>query len=151
MSAEYRVGRSGLFLPSDLRADADTLAAQVSALDDALSAHGGQVSENGKAFLRWENEWNAFYANTFGSLLSDFTAALNNGNRDQLVQHELRFEALANALESEGIGITDRVGQRAPGGGALEGLGGAFGGLTDSLNAAVLLLLVFAFVWKVIL
>lgn len=144
LSAAYRVGAVGLFLPSDLGADADTLAAQVVALDDALSAHGGQVSVNGRAFLLFENDWNAFYANTFGSFVADLTASLNNGNRDQLVQFEARFEALANALESEGVGITDRVTPRGP-------EVSPFAGLTDSLQAAVLLLVVFAIVWKVVL
>lgn len=99
----YRAPRVGIFTPADLRADADTLHGQVLALDNALSAHGGQVSANGVAFLNFENEWNTFYANVFDGLLGDFGAALDNGNRDQLIQFEDRFAALATKLAAEDV------------------------------------------------
>lgn len=105
----YRAPRVGIFTPADLRADADTLHGQVLALDNALSAHGGQISPVGIAFLNFENEWNAFYANVFDGLLGDFGAALDNGNRDQLIQFEDRFADLATKLAAEGVGMVEGI------------------------------------------
>lgn len=105
----YRAPRVGVFTSTDLRADADTLHGQVLAVDDALSAHGGQVSDTGTAFLNFENEWNTFYANVFDGLLGSFGAALDNGNRDQLVQFEDRFANLATKLAGEGVTIPEDI------------------------------------------
>lgn len=107
--ATYRAPRVGIFSPADLRADADTLHGQVLALDNALSAHGGQVSDTGVAFLNFENEWNTFYANLGSGILGDFGAALDNGNRDQLVQFEDRFADLAGKLGAEGVTIVENI------------------------------------------
>jgi hypothetical protein len=107
--ANYRTPRVGLFTPADLRADADALHGQVLALDAALSAHGGQVSDAGIAFLGFENEWNAFYANAFDGILGNFGAALDNGNRDQLIQFEDRFAVLAAKLADEGVTIAEAI------------------------------------------
>lgn len=107
--ATYRAPRVGIFSPADLRADADTLHGQVLAMDNALSAHGGQVSDVGVAFLNFENEWNKFYADLGSGILGDFGAALDNGNRDQLVQMEDRFADLAGKLAAEGVTIVEGV------------------------------------------
>ena len=118
-------------------------------LDDALSNHGGTVSDAGRAFLTWENQWTSFYFNTFGGVVADTVAAFNDGNRDQLVQFEERFAALADKLAAEGVDVPDSVAPRAEGSGSLFG-NNLLPNLTDSLQAAVLLLIVFAIVWKVV-
>jgi len=121
--ADYRLGPTGLYTPGDLHADADTLHDQVLALDDALSAHGGRLSPTGIGFLQFENEWNQFYANNFGGFFQDLVTAANDGNRDQLIQFEQRFQTFASDLSQEGVSIPGGVIQTPAGD------GGIFGGV----------------------
>lgn len=119
--AEYRIGPTGLFTPGDLHADADTLNGQIQALDDAKSSHGGRLSPTSIAFLKFLNEWNQFYYNTFGGFFDDLAAALNNDNRDQLIQFENRFQVFASDLSKEGIVVPGGIIQTPKGDGGLFG------------------------------
>lgn len=105
--AEYRVGPSDFFTPGDLHADADTLNGQVDALDAVYESGGGDPSADLQdAWARFTAQWHAFYRSAFGSFWDDLATAVNNSNRDQLIQYEQRFEALRVQMASAGISAT---------------------------------------------
>jgi hypothetical protein len=93
-TAVYRVGRSDFFTPGDLEADASTLDAQVTQLDNALDGNEQAPSDWWDGWNSFVAQWRGFYGQTFkgkgffGSLLS----ALNDSNRDELVSFETRFD-----------------------------------------------------------
>jgi len=104
-AGSYRVGAGDFFLPSDLDADAKTLNAQVEALDSAVESGAGSPSEGVlAAWFSFTARWRPFFRATFGGgAVGDFLAAVNNGNRDQLIQHEQTFESLRAQLAAGGI------------------------------------------------
>ena len=109
MGAVYRVGRSDLFSPGDLAADAQTLDGQVTALDAALDG-------NEQAPTEWWDQWNAFVADWRGffkanwkdnGFLGNLVEALNDSNRDALVAYEDRFDTWASQAAGYGAGLPD--------------------------------------------
>ncbi len=101
-AASYIVSGSDFFTPSDLKQDADTLAAQVTSL-------GTQVESSSMpqnildAWYLFVGEWRPFYADHFGGFLTNLMTALNDGNRDQLVQFEQRFAILVSQVQAQGV------------------------------------------------
>ncbi len=118
--ATYRIGPNDYFTPSDLQADADTLASQVAALDAVWSnVPGGKLNDVDDSWIVFTSQWNAFYRNVFGGgSIGDFLAALNNSNRDQLIQFEQRFDRLRLLMRDQGIftEVADSVKPKDPGG-----------------------------------
>jgi hypothetical protein len=109
MGAVYRVGRSDFFTPGDLAADADTVDAQVTALDVSLDG-------NEQAPQDWWDNWNAFVADWRGFYSKNFKGngffgnlveALNDSNRDQLVAYETRLDTWASQAAGYGAGLPD--------------------------------------------
>ena len=100
--AAYRIGPSDFFTPSDLLADANTLNNQVNRLNDQDWTKPSQALFD--AFQNYLSEWRRFYSGM------GFFSALNNSNRDQLIQMEQRFEAFAENYQSEaGVTVPDIV------------------------------------------
>jgi len=92
-NATYRIGPSDFFTPGDLAADARTLNGQINALDDA---NWDSIPDD--LFQAWNgflSEWRTFYSASFGGFFTNLSTALNDGNRDQLIQFETRFATFA--------------------------------------------------------
>ena len=113
ITGSYRIGPSDFFTPSDLLADANTLNDQINRLNDQNWDKPSQGLYDGfQAFL---SEWRKFYSDM------GFWSALNNGNRDQLVQMETRFGVFVSKYEQEsGVEVPDVV---SPSSGTQDGLG----------------------------
>lgn len=102
ISPSYRIGPSDFFLPSDLLADANTLNDQINRLDDQNWDKPSQGLFD--AFQDFISEWRKFYTSM------GFFSALNNSNRDQLVQFETRFIAFVSNYQAEsGVNVPDVV------------------------------------------
>lgn len=87
----YRIGPSDVFTPGDLAADASTLDGQVDELDTQIEGND-QVDQNLQdQWTAFHAEWKAFYADHFGGFFSNLFTALNDSNRDQLIQEETKF------------------------------------------------------------
>lgn len=96
-TATYRIGPADLFDSGDLLADANTLNGQMNLLDNQDMTKVSQSFFDGwNAFL---SEWRRFYSDTFGGFFN--FSALNDSNRDQLVQFETRFATFATQYTSE--------------------------------------------------
>lgn len=113
ITSSYRIGPSDFFTPGDLLADAATLNDQVNRLNDQ---NWDKPSEGlYDAFQAFLSEWRRFYSSM------GFWSALNNGNRDELIQMETRFGVfVAKYQEESGMQIPDVV---APSTGTKDGLG----------------------------
>jgi hypothetical protein len=92
--AMYRIGPADLFTPGDLAADANTLNGQINALDDQDWSKPAQNVFDG--WMSFVSEWRAFYSSSFGGFFTNLTTAINDANRDQLIQFEQRFANWAN-------------------------------------------------------
>ena len=105
--ATYRIGPADVFTGGDLLADAQTLQTQVVALDAQVEGVSGLSADTVKSWVLFQGDWAAFYASTFNSGqsgdLSNFLTALNDANRDQLIQFENRFADIAAALKQAGV------------------------------------------------
>jgi hypothetical protein len=90
-SSSYRIGPSDFFTSGDLQADGATLNGQVNRLDDAdLSKPSAEWFDAWNAFVV---QWRAFYKSL------GFFSAINDSNRDQLIQFEHRFNDLASQYQ----------------------------------------------------
>jgi len=96
-AATYRIGPSDFFTSADLLADAKTLNGQINALNNANWDRPSQALFDG--FQGFLSEWRGFYSDTFGGLFN--FSALNNSNRDQLIQYESRFNTFAAEYASQ--------------------------------------------------
>lgn len=105
--ATYRIGPADFFIGADLKADAETLDAQVEGLAKVVDATS--VDDIGEDL---KSSWNTFYAAWFNyfqdtyknqSGFEAFLNALNDGNRDQLIQYEERFADLHSKLAAKGV------------------------------------------------
>jgi len=105
--AVYRVGRSDVFSPGDLAADAATLDTQVNLLDSSLDG-------NEQAPTAWWDGWNSFVAQWRGfygehfkdrGFFGDLLTALNDSNRDELVSFETRFDTWNSQAAGYGAGL----------------------------------------------
>lgn len=93
-AATYRVGRSDVFLPGDLAADADTVKAQAEAFDNAMDGNTASPESWFDAWNLWLSQWRAFYKSNFsGGFISQIATALNDSNRDELVRYEDQLES----------------------------------------------------------
>lgn len=151
-AASYRIGPSDTFLPSDLAADADTLDGQVTALDLASDGNEGVSEQLFTAWDLWKLKWRAWKADTFGGFFSDFTAALNNGNRDQLVAYENEFLDFAGQMAAAGVILPGPLVQPSKGAkGLLDHLADGLGvGVGDIVLAGIGILVAIALAKKVI-
>jgi len=152
ITSQYRIGPSDFFTPGDLRADANTLNDQINRLNDQ---NWDKPTEGlFEAFQGFLSEWRAFYSQGFGL----FTA-LNDANRDQLVQFETRFQAFVTQYEQQAnIDVPDVV---APSSGAQDTLGAQIRNqlqplipsvnLTYALIAVAVVGLVLYFFWPLIM
>lgn len=94
-SASYRIGPSDFFTSGDLLADAKTLNGQINALDNQnWDAPPKDLFDGFQAFM---SEWRGFYTDTFGGFFN--FSALNDSNRDQLIQFENRFATFARQYQ----------------------------------------------------
>lgn len=98
-------GAPATFSPSDLQADADTLNGQVALLDAAFQAAGGVTpgSDLVNAWVLYQGDWAAFYADHFASWIDKQLTAWNDSNRDQLVQFEERFATIRDRMKALGV------------------------------------------------
>ncbi len=117
----YRIGPSDVFLPSDLRADADTLNAQVARVDGAVGGNENVSPDFTDGWTSFAQRWRAFYDGHWSGWLSSVSSALNDSNRDQLIAFETEFTAWAARAAREGAGISDPI--YAPSTGAGDTLG----------------------------
>lgn len=119
MGATYRIGPSDFFTSADLLADAKTLNGQINALD---SANWDKPPED--LFASWNaflSEWRGFYSTVFGGFFGNWSA-INNSNRDQLVQFEERFQTFSQQYQ-QATGRALPGGVVAPSSGTKDGLG----------------------------
>jgi hypothetical protein len=120
IAPQYRTGPSDVFTPDDLAADAATLNNQINALDNLDWTKPSDALFN--AFFAFKAEWRTWYSSTFSGWLGAFGAALNDGNRDELIQFETRFGSFAAQYAAES-GNTLPGGVVAPSTGAKDTLG----------------------------
>lgn len=154
-SATYRIGPSDFFTPGDLAADADTLNGQVTALDQQVEGND-QIDQSAMdQWTAWLAEWKAFYADKFGGFFSDLITALNDANRDQLIQYETTFGNYAAQFASAGASVAGGV--VAPSTGSKDTIGDQVaqqvkdapsGLLPSSTTIVVVLVLVLLILWK---
>ena len=103
--ATYRIGPSDLFTGADLQADAQTLEGQVQALDSQVEGNQAAGADLVTAWVMFQAQWEGWYTSTFvgAGNIQNFLTALNDGNRDQLIQYEQRFADLASQFANAGI------------------------------------------------
>jgi hypothetical protein len=99
IAPSYRIGPSDVFTPGDLSADAATLNNQINALDNLDWTKPSQALFD--AFFAFKSEWRTWYTETFSGWLGAFGAAFNDGNRDELIQFEIRFATFAVQYAAE--------------------------------------------------
>lgn len=153
-TATYRIGPSDTFTPGDLKADADTLNGQVTDLDNQIEGNENLDASDVEQWVAWQGKWAAFHFQNFGGTVTNLVTALNDGNRDQLIQFEKDFANFATTFAGEGITLAGGVVQPSTGSGDTLGaqikneLAGA--GVSTS-SAIIILVLVVAvlLLWKV--
>lgn len=108
-TATYRVGPSDFFTPGDLSADADTLNGQVTDLDVQVEGNESIAQSDLDAWTSWLAQWKAFYSKEFGGFFTNLLTALNDANRDQLIQYETTFGNFATQFSTAGATIAGGV------------------------------------------
>lgn len=109
MAASYRIGPSDLFVGSDLYADAKTLNAQVQGFDrliESLPNSDKRASDDLlQSWYSFTAQFNPYFRDTWqdNGTFSNFLAALNDSNRDELIQWETRFADLVSQFGAVGI------------------------------------------------
>jgi hypothetical protein len=103
--ATYRIGPTDFFTGADLQADAQTLESQVEALDGQVNGNTAPSPDLVTSWVLFEAQWEAWYNSTFvgAGNIKNFLTALNDGNRDQLIQYEQRFADLASQFAGAGV------------------------------------------------
>ena len=105
----YRIGPDDYFTGGDLKADAETLNGMMEATATVVDGTSNRESVIGSDLLQ---SWNSLYAAWFNyfqdtykssSGFDNFLTALNDGNRDQLIQYENRFADLHAQLKAKGV------------------------------------------------
>jgi hypothetical protein len=120
-TATYRVGPSDFFTPGDLASDASTLNDQVTALDAQVEGNDQIDSTALDQWTAFLGTWKAFYASEFGGFFTNLFTALNDANRDQLIQYETTFGNFATQFASAGAQLAGGV--VAPSSGSKDTLG----------------------------
>lgn len=142
-AATYRIGPGDLFLPGDLKADADTLASQMEALDAQTNGAAGLPRDLVNAWVLFQGDWAAFYYAHFDGVLDEWLTAANDSNRDQLLQFETRFQKIVDGFRAAGLAVagTDVEPvdpEKRPG--LLDKLGLGSGGAAFAIWGAILLI-----------
>lgn len=156
-TATYRIGPSDFFTGGDLKADADTLDAQVKTLDAQVEGNEAIDQASVDAWTAWLTQWRAFYNDEFGGFFRNFLTALNDSNRDQLIQYETTFANFASQFARAGAAVAGGV--VAPSSGSKDTLGDQLeqqvkdaptGLLPSSTTVIVVLVLIGAivFLWR---
>ncbi len=107
--ASYRIGSNDFFTGADLKADAVTLNSQVTAISRVIQDIPQNEDPLGKdlelSWVGFESQWDFYFQNTYqnSSGFEDFLTALNDGNRDQLIQYESRFADLHDQIKAKGV------------------------------------------------
>jgi len=105
----YRIGPNDFFTGSDLKADAVTLNSQVSGMSRVIQdlpqnsdVLGADLETTWASF---ESQWDSYFQNTYATsnAFDNFLTALNDGNRDQLIQYESRFADLHEQIKAKGV------------------------------------------------
>lgn len=154
-SPTYRIGPSDFFTPADLKADADTLNTQVDELDAQVEGNEAIDSTLMDQWTAFHQAWKAFYAAQFGGFFTNLLTALNDSNRDQLIQYEKTFANFASQLQQQdNLSIAGGVVQPSSGSGDTLGaqlnqqIGGDASGLATKVIVIAALLVVALFIWK---
>ena len=113
----YRIGPSDFFTPGDLQSDADTLDGQIRALDAAIDGNDSIPQDQWDQFAVWMSSWKKFYSSSFGSYFTDAITALNDANRDQLIQFENAFQSWVSLFAQSGVTFPGAVIQPSQGSG----------------------------------
>lgn len=153
-TATYRIGPSDFFTGGDLKADADTLNGQVDALDAQIEGNENVDPTLVDQWTAWHQSWKQFYSDEFGGFFRNLLTALNDSNRDQLIQFETTFGNFAQQLATQGATLAGGV--VAPSTGskdtiaaqASQQLGGDASGLATKVIIVVALVVVALFLWK---
>lgn len=103
ISATYRIGPSDFFTPGDLAADAKTVDDQVGELDRQIEGNDQVDQTLVDQWTVFHQEWTAFYAAQFGGFFTNLFTALNDSNRDQLIQEETKLAAFAAQFQAAGV------------------------------------------------
>lgn len=153
--ATYRIGPSDTFSGGDLQADAATLDAQVEALDAQIEGNEAAPPAFVDQWVVWQGQWKAFEAQHFGGFVSSFLTALNDANRDQLIQFENQFASFASAAAGFGASVVAPVtissGSGDTLGNLLKNQTGGIGSLLPSSTSIVVVIvaiIVALVVWK---
>lgn len=154
-TATYRIGPSDFFTGGDLAADADTLDQQASDLDAQVEGNE-QVDQNlHDQWGAWLTSWRSFKSDHFGGFFSNLLSALNDGNRDQLIQFEKTFANFAQQFQSTAqVNLAGGIIQASSGSGDTIGaqlnqqLGGDTSGLATKVIVVMVLVVVAIFFWK---
>jgi hypothetical protein len=155
-SPTYRIGPSDFFTPGDLKADADTLNGQVDELDAQIEGNDAIDQTLVDQWTAFHQTWKAWYASQFGGFFTNLVTALNDANRDQLIQYEKTFANFAQQLQQQNnLQLAGGVIQPSSGSGDTIGaqvsqqLGGAdVSGLATKVIVVAVLLVVALFIWK---
>lgn len=156
-TATYRIGPSDFFTPGDLKADADTLNGQINALDAQIEGSDSIDQGTIDQWRAWLSSWQDFYGGEFGGFFRNLFTALNDSNRDQLIQFESTFANFASEFATAGAHVAGGV--VAPSSGSKDTIGDqlaeqvkdAPSGLLPSGTKIIIALVVVAvivFLWK---
>ncbi len=153
----YRIGPSDFFTPGDLAADAQTLDGQVDELDTQVEGNTNVDQTLQDQWTAFHTEWKAFYADNFGGFFTNLFTALNDANRDQLIQEETKFSNFAAQFAQAGV-ASIAGGVVAPSAGSGDTIGAQTAaqlkGLptpsTSTIVIVVVAIVVLVIVWKVV-
>lgn len=104
-TATYRIGPSDFFTPGDLEADADTLNTQINQVDDAMDGNNAIPQNLWDGWQDFLSSWKKFYSSSFGGFFTNLETALNDANRDQLIQFETQFGNWTSQLAPYGVSV----------------------------------------------
>lgn len=158
-TATYRIGPSDFFTPGDLKADAETLNGQVDEVDSQVEGNEGIDQSLVDQWTAFHQSWKAFYSSNFGGFFTNLFTALNDANRDQLIQYESTFGNFAGQLAQQGATLAGGI--VAPSSGAKDDLAdqlghqlgsdnpnSPFSGLANKAIIVAVLVVVALFIWK---
>lgn len=104
-AAKYRIGPSDVFTPGDLAADAQTLNGQIDELDTQIEGNTDIDQTLVDQWTAFHADWKGFFADEFGGFFRNLFTALNDSNRDQLIQYETTFNNFYAELQKYNVGL----------------------------------------------
>ncbi len=105
-SPKYRIGPSDFFTPGDLAADAQTLNGQVDELDTQIEGNTDVDQTLVDQWTAFHAEWKGFFADEFGGFFRNLFTAINDSNRDQLIQYETTFNNFYAVFQKYNVGLS---------------------------------------------